>query len=374
MNRRTFLKLAAGGALLAGGVGGGAWSFLQHPKFGALPEGPELSRILASPHYANGVFHNMVSGPVLSGNGSFALALLRSFFMQKDRPVPPGPVPARRVDLKGWERTRDRLIWLGHSSFLIQLSGSRFLVDPVFSPFAAPVPFSTRAFAGTTPYSVRDMPDIDCLLISHDHWDHLDYSTVMGLKSRIPRVVCPLGVGAHFRRWGFSDSVVHEADWGDVVDLKNGNSVFFVTSHHYSGRTLTRNKALWGGFVLDTPRRRVFYSGDGGYGPHFKTLGDMFGGIDLALLDGGQYNERWRAVHMTPEEAVQAAEDVRAKALIPAHVGKFSLAYHAWDEPFRRIVAASRGKRFQLVTPEIGEPVEIADSFPAFPHWWERLA
>ena len=126
--------------------------------------------------------------------------------------------------------------------------------------------------------------------------------------------------------------------------------------------------------MLDTPRRRVFYSGDGGYGPHFKTLGDMFGGIDLALLDGGQYNERWRAVHMTPEEAVQAAEDVRAKALIPAHVGKFSLAYHAWDEPFRRIVAASCGKRFQLVTPEIGEPVEIADSFPAFPHWWERLA
>ena len=145
MNRRTFLKLAAGGALLAGGVGGGAWSFLQHPKFGALPEGPELSRILASPHYANGVFHNMVSGPVLSGNGSFALALLRSFFMQKDRPVPPGTVPARRVDLKGWERTRDRLIWLGHSSFLIQLGGSRFLVDPVFSPFAAPSFASARA-------------------------------------------------------------------------------------------------------------------------------------------------------------------------------------------------------------------------------------
>ena len=217
------------------------------------------------------------------------------------------------------------------------------------------------------------MPDIDCLLISHDHWDHLDYPTVMGLKPKIRNILCGLGVGAHFRRWGFPNSLIHEADWGDTLPLDAAVRIHVTTASHYSGRSLTRNKTLWAGFLLESASRKIFFSGDSGYGPHFAELGKRFGGVDLALLDCGQYNERWRHIHMTPEETAQAAEDLGALHLLPAHVGKFALAYHPWDEPFKRIAAASQGKAFHLITPVIGEAVNMTGRIPDFPYWWEQL-
>ncbi len=373
MTRRFFFKTLAATAVLGGCAAGGTWAFLQQPQFGALPEGPALQRILASPHYADGAFHNLLPEVSLGGNGSFVLALLRSLVAKRVDPVPPEPVPARRLPLDAWDPAQDLVVWLGHSSFLIQLGGHRLLIDPVFSPYAAPVSFSTRAFAGSTPYAVQDMPDIDCLLISHDHWDHLDYPTVMELKPKIRNIVCGLGVGAHFRRWGFAGSVIHETDWGDTVPLGTTVRIHATPASHYSGRTLTRNKSLWSGFVLESPARRIFFSGDSGYGPHFAALGQRFGGMDLALLDCGQYNERWSQIHMTPEQAVLAAENLGARHLLPAHVGKFALAYHPWDEPFKRIAAASQGRSFRLVTPVIGETVHVTDNIPGYPRWWERL-
>lgn len=373
MNRRAFLKVLAATAVLGGCAGGGVWTFLQQMKFGALPEGSALQRILTSPHYADGVFHNLVPRAILSDDSSFIFALLRSLVAKRVNPVPPFPVPARHMDLHELERVQDAVLWLGHSSFLIQFGGCRILIDPVFSPYAAPVSFSTQAFAGATPYSVHDMPDIDCLLISHDHWDHLDYPTVLGLRPKIKNIICGLGVGAHFRRWGFPDSLIHEADWGDVIPLGTNLRVHVTTASHYSGRSLTRNKTLWTGFLLETPEKKIFFSGDSGYGPHFADLGKRFGGVDLALLDCGQYNERWRYIHMTPEEASQAAEALGAKNLLPAHVGKFALAYHPWDEPFKRIVVASRGKAFHLITPVVGDLVELTNHMPDYPAWWEHL-
>lgn len=374
MNRRTFLKAVAAVAVLGGCAGGGIWAFLRQAKFGALPVESDLRHILTSPHYADGTFHNVVPRAILSDNSSFAVALLHSLVAKRVNPIPPCPVPSKRVDLHTLDRFQDTIIWLGHSSFFIQLGGGRILIDPVFSPNAAPVSFSTPAFAGATPYSVHDMPNIDCLMISHDHWDHLDYPTVIRLKSKIRNIVCGLGVGAHFRRWGFSDNLIHEADWGDVIHLSTEMRVHVTTASHYSGRSLTRNKTLWAGFVLETSEKRIFFSGDSGYGPHFADLGKRFGNIDLVLLDCGQYNERWRYIHMTPEEAVQAAADMGAKALLPAHVGKFSLAYHPWDEPFKRITVASQGKNHQLITPIIGEPVGLTEHLPHFPRWWENLS
>lgn len=373
MNRRTFLKALTAAALLGGCAAGGTWAFLRQMKFGALPAGEALQRILASPHYADGTFHNMVPRAILSDDSSFILALLRSLVAKRVNPVPPGPVPSKHIPLHTLERTQDTVLWLGHSSFFIQLGGRRILIDPVFSPYAAPVSFSTQAFAGATPYSVHDMPDIDCLLISHDHWDHLDYPTVMGLKPKIRNILCGLGVGAHFRRWGFPNSLIHEADWGDTLPLDATVRIHVTTASHYSGRSLTRNKTLWAGFLLESASRKIFFSGDSGYGPHFAELGKRFGGVDLALLDCGQYNERWRHIHMTPEETAQAAEDLGARHLLPAHVGKFALAYHPWDEPFKRIAAASQGKAFHLITPVIGEAVNMTGRIPDFPYWWEQL-
>lgn len=371
MKRRTFLGLLAGTAAAAGA--GGAFAFLRQEQFGALPEGDAVRRVRLSPHYVDGEFRNIIPRPILSDGSSFAGALLRSLVEKKTDPEPPAPVPSRRPDFRALASSEDLLVWLGHSSFFLRLGGKRLLIDPVFSDHAAPVSFSTRAFAGTTPCTARDLPDIDVLLISHDHWDHLDYPTVEALKNRIGTVICGLGTGAHFRRWGFPGKIVREADWGDTIEL-DGVRVNLVTAGHYSGRALTRNQSLWTGFVLESPGHRLLFSGDSGYGPHFAEIGRRFGAPDIALLDCGQYNERWKYIHMTPEEAVQAALDLGAKALLPAHIGKFALAYHPWDEPFRRVTAASQGKAFRLVTPIIGDVVSLARPLPEFPRWWEALA
>lgn len=373
MNRRSFLGILAGAAVTAGAGAGGVSAFLHQEQFGALPEGEDMRRILLSPHYVDGEFRNVIPRPVLSDGSSFAGALIRSLVEKKTDPVPPRPVPSRMPDFGRLDASRDAVIWLGHSSFFLQLGGRRLLIDPVFSDHAAPVSFSTRAFAGTTPVTARDLPPVDGLLISHDHWDHLDYPTVMALKEKTKMVVCGLGTGAHFRRWGFSRSVVHEADWGDSVDMGKSVRVTLTTAGHYSGRSLTRNKTLWTGFMLESAARRVFFSGDCGYGPHFADMARSLGRPDLALLDCGQYNERWKYIHMTPEEAVQAAQDMGAKALLPAHAGKFSLAYHSWDDPFRRVAAASADKNFSLVTPVIGDVVFLDRPIPAFSRWWETM-
>ncbi len=374
MNRRTFLGLLGGSAVVAGTGTAGVLTFLGQEQFGALPEGEQMRRILLSPHYADGEFCNLIPRPVLSDGSSFAGALIRSLTEKKINSVPPRPLPFHKTDFSALASDRNAVVWLGHSSFYLQLGGKRLLIDPVFSDHAAPVSFSTRAFPGTNVITAQDIPPIDCLLISHDHWDHLDYPTVTALKKKTKMVVCGLGTGAHFRRWGFDEHVVHEADWGDSVTLDKKVVITLVTASHYSGRSLTRNKTLWTGFFLESAESRVFFSGDSGYGPHFADIGRKLGAPDIALLDCGQYNERWKYIHMTPEQAVQAALDMGAKALLPAHAGKFSLAFHSWDDPFRRAAAASSDKNLSLATPVMGDAVFLERPLPSFPRWWEQTA
>jgi len=356
----------------------GVWIFLESPQFGALPGGARLERIQKSPHYADGVFHNLLPTQTLTDGRSFVGTLLQSFFLKKDTPVPPGPVPTVKTSLKSLDRNTDIVIWLGHSSFFTQLGGQRILIDPVLSDHAAPVSFSTRAFPGSNSYTPEDLPNIDVLLISHDHWDHLDYPTLTALRPKIGQVFCGLGVGAHLQRWGFSESIIHEGDWGERATL--GDLTIHITpARHFSGRSLTRDKTLWTGFVMETPQRRIFYSGDSGYGPHFAELGNQFGAFDLVLLECGQYDKRWNLIHMMPEETAKAADDLHAEMLLPAHSGKFSIAYHAWDEPYRRLAAASRGKSWRLATPMIGEQLvfdttrKISVKEEPESDWWNHI-
>ncbi len=371
MQRRIFIRIALGTAVFMGASAGGIGAFLHTEAFGAVPE--PGGAIAASPHFADGVFHNTLPTPVLTDKSSFAGSLVRGLFAKKDRPVPPAPVPVTRAGLAAAAMGMDCIVWFGHSSFLVQAGGHRFLIDPVFSAYASPVSFSVRAFPGTTVFSAADMPRVDALLISHDHWDHLDHPTVMALRRRVGSVICPLGVGAHFRRWGFDATRIHEVDWGGVVDLGDAR-VHVAEARHFSGRSLDRNRTLWGGFVIEAGGRRVFYSGDGGYGPHFAALGRTFGRMDAVLLDCGQYNERWKYIHMNPEEAARAADDLRAGLLVPAHVGRFALAHHPWDEPFQRVSAAARSRGWQLATPMIGQAVPLSGPQPAYQPWWEDLA
>lgn len=347
--------------------------YIQQPKFGTLPQGARLEKIQGSPNYVDGKFQNLIPTPQFSEGNSTASIWWYFLFEEKERLRPTASIPSKKTDLKALDKGRDVVVWLGHSSYFLQLGGKRVLIDPVLSSYAAPVSFVNKAFAGTNEYAAEDMPEIDYLLISHDHWDHLDYPTIIALKPKVKNVVCGLGVGSYFEEWGFDTKLIHEADWFTALEFENNFIVHVLPSRHFSGRLLRRNKTLWNGFAVVTPERRVFYSGDGGYGPHFKKIGEMLGGFDLAIMENGQYDKNWPYIHMLPEEAARAAEDLKAKALLPGHSGKFAIANHPWDEPFKRITEASRSKQYALYTPMIGEPVELEKPPQQFSRWWEKV-
>jgi L-ascorbate metabolism protein UlaG (beta-lactamase superfamily) len=350
----------------------GIFLFLHRPEFGGLPAGARLERIKLSPHYRDGEFRNLVPTP-MAAEGVSRLKLYRDFFFAKMPDLTPSaPVPSVRTNLRELGRERDFVVWFGHSSCLLLLGGRTFLIDPVFSGHASPFSFSTRAFPGTTGYLPDDMPDIDYLVISHDHWDHLDHPTVTALRGRVGKVVCPLGVGEHFERWGFRPDDILEGDWHDAFEPEPGLVVHVLPARHFSGRDLRSNRTLWASYAFELPGRKIFYSGDSGYGPHFADIGRRFGGFDLAILENGQYDVKWPYVHMLPEDVARAAGDLGAAALLPVHAGKFCIGFHPWNEPFRRIVRATEGGSVQLLTPVIGEAVPIppVKGKPRF--WWEE--
>jgi L-ascorbate metabolism protein UlaG (beta-lactamase superfamily) len=352
----------------------GACVVFNQPRFGKLPQGDRLDRIQRSSNYKAGKFQNLIQTPKFSKDVGWVSLIWSGFFDKNERLVPDSPIPAVKTDLKALNPETDAVIWLGHSSWFIQAEGKRILVDPVFSDFAAPFSFLNKAFAGTSVYRAEDMPEIDGLLISHDHWDHLDHPTVTALRSKVKQVICPLGVGAYFQDWGYPKEKIHEGDWGDSILLGKDMTVHVLPARHYSGRLFKENKTLWAGFVIHTPDLRIFFSGDSGYGLHFADIGRTFDGFDLALLDCGQYDPRWAYIHMTPEEAAQATQDLGARALIPAHVGRFTIANHPWDEPFKRLAKASQDKSYRLLTPRIGEPAALDDTPSHFLNWWEAEA
>lgn len=373
MKRRTFIL---GGIGTLGMLAGGGAFFVNRPEFGRAPRGERLARMEASPHYVNGQFQNLVPVQVMneqSGENRL-VATAKFLFGDKSELSPREPMLSEKTDLKKLAPDRDAVVWMGHSTFFLQLGGKRILIDPVFSSYASPVFFINKAFPGSNVYTAEDMPDIDVLAVSHDHWDHLDYPTIMAIKSKVKNIVCPLGVGEYFEQWGFDLSIIHEEDWDTEIRLADDFSVHILPSQHFSGRFLQRNPTLWCGMAFVTPERKVYYTGDGGYGEHFKAIGGKFGGFDLMLGENGQYNMAWHAIHMLPEETAQAAVDVGAKMLLPAHGGKFALSRHPWQEPYRELSRISKGKGYELFTPEIGELAYIGGEQPRqFDAWWERM-
>ena len=217
---------------------------------------------------------------MLADDRSFVSELIGYLFVKKDRLVPASPIPSVEANLRLLDRNVDVVVWLGHSSYFVQLGGKRVLIDPVFSASAGPVPHANKAFDVTNPYTAEDVPELDYLLITHDHWDHLDYSTVTALQAQTKTVVSGLGVGAHLERWGYGKEKIHEADWFSVLESEGtGFAIHVLPARHYSGRLLTRNKTLWAGYAITTAKRRIFVSGDTGYGPHFADIGLRFGGV-----------------------------------------------------------------------------------------------
>ncbi|MCE9964445.1 MBL fold metallo-hydrolase [Lelliottia amnigena] len=345
--------------------------FVLNAGFGQSPQGEQLSEIEASPHYRDGQFHNQLPTPGYSGDKSMLAAWWEFLVTKRENARPAQPLPLVKTDLASLPLEQDTLVWLGHSSWYLQLAGKRILIDPVFSNYAAPFSFLNKAFAGEYPWRAENMPEIDLLIISHDHYDHLDYATIKALMPKVKRVVTPLGVGSHLRYWGMDASIIDERDWNQTVRINDDLMIHVLPARHFSGRGLKRNQTLWASFMFVTPEQKVYYSGDSGYGPHFKAIGEQFGDVDLAIMENGQYDQDWKYIHMLPEQTAQAAADVNAKAVVPGHYGRFVLAKHTWNDPVIQLTRASQDKNYRLLTPELGEPVHVNDTTQQFSEWWE---
>lgn len=345
--------------------------FMRQTSFGRLPRGERLERIQKSPNFRDGIFQNLNHTPQMAEDARFQ-HILRDMFLSKNR-KPTGIIPSVKTNMLNLAPDEDLLVWFGHSSYFMQIDGKKILVDPVVSGHASPFFFSVKAFPGTNVYTADDFPAIDYLVITHDHWDHLDYKTVVPLNPKIKKIIVPLGIGEHLERWGFEKDIITELDWYEFSETDEGFRFTATPARHFSGRGLRHKRTLWASFVLQTPSLKIFIGGDGGYDTHFAEIGLKFGGFDLAILENGQYSPNWKYIHMMPEQTLQAAIDLQAKRLFPVHNSKFALANHAWNEPLKRITELNARYNLSLVTPMTGEKVNLNDTSQQFSHWWKTL-
>ena len=354
------------------------------PVFGKAPSGPRLGRIQQSANYAKDHFQNAVPTEVtLKG-----VSIFKMLSEYRNRPPdtrPNQPVPSVRTDLRALPSDMPTIVWFGHSSYLLKIKGVSILVDPVFSGNASPVSFFAKAFPGADVYGVDDLPEIDMVVLTHDHYDHLDYKTILQLAPTAKHYYTSLGVGAHLEYWGIPPEKITELDWWETVEVLaqraatpesqrlavGGATLTATPSRHFSGRGTKRGGTLWSSFVLKIAGYTLFLGGDSGYEEHFKKIGDLYGPFDLAILEAGQYGKNWPYIHMLPEQTVMAAKDLRAKVLLPVHWAKFTLALHPWNEPIQRVVKAASASGVMLATPMIGEPVVLGGTLPET-RWWEQ--
>lgn len=344
--------------------------YMKQAKFGKKPSGDRLALIEKSSDYKDGNFQNLNTTTELSEGYTALGSAYDHLFKPAPRRRPTDTIPSIKTDLLSLSRDRDILVWFGHSSYFIQIDGKRILVDPVFSNNASPVPGTNKPFKGTNIYSVDDLPAIDYLFISHDHFDHLDYGTIIKLKPKIAQVICGLGVGSHFEYWGYEKSKILEKDWYDQVQLDRGFTAYVTPARHFSGRVFSKNNTLWASYVLKTPTMKLFIGGDSGYDTHFATIGNKYGPFDLAIVENGQYNAAWKLIHTFPKDVLQAATDLKARRLFPVHSSKFAEANHPWDEPLIEITKLNKAFNIPLLTPIIGEQVNLKDEEQHFKQWW----
>jgi len=343
---------------------------------GAAPSGERLARIQRSPNFRDGAFRNP-DATSLATEGS-TWNTIRRWLAGPEQRVPPGPIPIvtlRRADFATLPESGLRATWLGHSTVLVEIDGARILFDPVWARRASPSSLIGPRRFHAPPLSLDDLPPLDAIVASHDHYDHLDRGVVRALarnsaQSRA-RFVVPLGVGAHLERWGIAADRIMELDWSESTVV--GPLTFTATpARHFSGRGLSdRNHTLWASWSVAGPKHRVFHSGDTGPFPGFADIGTAHGPFDLTLMKIGAYGETWPDIHLTPEQAVDANAQLRGRLLLPIHWGTFNLAFHAWDEPAERVVAAA-GANTRLIVPRPGESIEPATVRPVEP-WWRGV-
>lgn len=346
--------------------------FVRSAPFGSLPKGIRKKRIEQSPNYRDGRFQNLHHTPDLAEDASYYSVLTEFFFRRKERPRPSAVLPSVKTVLKELDPNEQVLIWMGHSSYFIQAEGKKILVDPVLSGAASPLSFTTRAFPGADIYTADELPDIDYLFISHDHWDHLDDKTIRLLKHKVGKLITGLGTGAHFERWGYAAEQIMEFDWYDKVVLSEGVEVTVLPARHFSGRGFKRNQSLWVSFALQLPSMKLYLGGDSGYDDHFEEIGRIHGPFNLAILECGQYDNNWRYIHMLPHQIMPAARALKAESVLPVHWSKFTLANHAWDEPVVELLRTVKENDPQVLTPMIGQKLDLLHA-SGLSQWWLQI-
>ncbi len=344
-------------------------------SFGTKSRGLRLERMAASPRWTGEGFHNV--HPILPSlrDPAAPRPTLRDFLLAGGSPrYPEAPLPSADPRA-GWQRAPAsglRVTWLGHSTALIEIDGVRLLTDPVWGLRASPFALIGPKRFQPAPVRLRDVPQVDAVLISHDHYDHLDYPTIRTLarRSAVP-FVTSLGVGAHLEDWGVAPDRITELDWWESHRLPGtGVVVTAAPSQHFSGRGFSdRNATAWSSFAIRSPRHAVFFSGDTGLTPEYAAIRDRLGPFDVVMLEIGAWNAAWGDIHLGPVNALQAHEWLGGGALLPIHWATFSLAMHAWDEPGDTLLAHAEKRGVPLLLPKLGESVEPAFAPPARA-WW----
>ncbi len=370
MPSRLLRRAAVTAAVLAGPVGwmtAAAWGLPT--ALGAHRR--RLRPIVAgSPHFSDGSFSNTLPTPALAPANTRD-GLLRQWHEERHVGLPGGPIPLAPVHVPD-EAAELAVTWLGHASALLEVDGSRVLVDPVWSHRVSPSPVFGPTRLHAPPVRVEDLPQVDAVLISHDHYDHLDLPTVRALTAtQTAPFVVPLGIGEHLRKWHVPEERIVELDW-DGAHAVAGLTLTCTEARHFSGRYLHRNTTLWASWAITGPRHRVFFGGDTGYTPAFAGIGARLGPFDLTLLPIGAYNDAWHAIHMDPEEAVRAHGDLGGEVLLPIHWATFNLAFHRWAEPVQRLLTAAGPRGVAVVVPQPGQRVDVLDP-PPLRDWWTAV-
>jgi L-ascorbate metabolism protein UlaG (beta-lactamase superfamily) len=344
-------------------------------SFGAQANGLRLERMKASQRFVDGAFVN--TAPVAQGlKKGTATPTIAEFLCGGQRRTPRAPLPSQSP-LAAFQRTPEtglRATWLGHSTVLLELDGARLLTDPVWGERASPVTFAGPKRFQPVPIAISELPELDAVIISHDHYDHLDYPTILELKKRNVPFFTSLGVGAHLQAWGVPAERITELDWWEQADVPGtGLSINAAPSQHFSGRGLgSRNATLWSSMVVRGPKHSVFFSGDTGLTPEYSEISQRFGAFDLVMLEVGAFHESWGDIHLGPAHALDALRLLGGGKLLPVHWGTFNLAIHAWDEPAETLLRLAPEREAQLVMPMLGEPVEPA-RVERVDAWWRTI-
>ena len=342
-------------------------------SLGRKPQGARLERIKTSPRWAGEQFRNLQ--PIIPGlrDPHASMPTLHEFLCGGERRVPRGPLPSMNP-LETWAKppaSRLRATWLGHSTVLIEIDGLRVLTDPVWGTRASPSRLAGPKRFQPVPVPLGAIPPVDLVIVSHDHYDHLDYPTIRKLSKRDVPFVTSLGVGAHLEAWGVQPERIIELDWWESHRLPNtGLTVTAAPSQHFSGRRLKeRNTTLWSSLVIRSQRHAVFFSGDTGLTTEYQTIRERLGPFDLVMLEVGAFHPAWGDMHLGPEHALEALALLGGGAFLPVHWGTFSLAMHAWDQPAEALLELGPKTGARLVMPRLGEPVEPAHAQGVEP-WW----